>query len=229
MQLPGRLRDTTLGDLLGALHREQATGTLELIETGASRAGLRHLVRLEDGQVTAVEGDTSDVPLGELLGLSVQARRGQPSGDYLRIGEVLLNAGLVTRSRLRDALHEQMRLRLEQLYGLTDAEIRFRIPRPQDGDTTAPEPLQKAEFLEGRPRAKTRRGPARKSGAGGAQEALQVLGLAEGATARDVQTAFRRLAQSHHPDRHPHASADEKRDLLLNFSRITRAYHALTG
>ena len=33
MHLPGRLKATTLGDLLGALHRSAASGSLELAET----------------------------------------------------------------------------------------------------------------------------------------------------------------------------------------------------
>ena len=37
MQLPSRLRSTTLGDLLGALHRGCASGTLELVEDGAGK------------------------------------------------------------------------------------------------------------------------------------------------------------------------------------------------
>src|SRR5260221_423910 len=37
MHLPGRLRTTTLGDLLGALHRAGATGTLELAELRGRR------------------------------------------------------------------------------------------------------------------------------------------------------------------------------------------------
>jgi hypothetical protein len=52
MQLPGRLSRTTLGDLLGRLHRSCATGALEL-----SARGRRHRVHLERGAVIAVDLD----------------------------------------------------------------------------------------------------------------------------------------------------------------------------
>src|SRR5580704_5261133 len=63
MQLPGRLRSTTLGDLLGALHRAAATGTLELVED----RGRAHRVHLTRGLVAAVELDGASPSLAEIL------------------------------------------------------------------------------------------------------------------------------------------------------------------
>ena len=63
MQLPGRLKATTLGDLLGALHRGRASGTLELVES----SGRAHRVHLAHGSVTAVEVDRAGASLGEIL------------------------------------------------------------------------------------------------------------------------------------------------------------------
>ena len=63
MQLPGRLKATTLGDLLGVLHRGDASGTLELVET----SGRAHRVHLAHGLVTAVEVDRAAASLGEIL------------------------------------------------------------------------------------------------------------------------------------------------------------------
>lgn len=54
MQLPGRLRLTTLGDVLGALHRERATGVLELTECDGARAGVTHRLHLVHGLVAEV-------------------------------------------------------------------------------------------------------------------------------------------------------------------------------
>ena len=55
MHLPGRLSRTTLGDLLGRLHRSCSTGALEL----AAR-GRRHRIHLERGAVIAVDLDLDD-------------------------------------------------------------------------------------------------------------------------------------------------------------------------
>src|SRR5260370_3207428 len=63
MELPGRLRATTLGDLLGTLHRAGATGTLELAED----RGRLHRVHLSGGLIVAVEYDGASATLAEIL------------------------------------------------------------------------------------------------------------------------------------------------------------------
>ena len=63
MQLPGRLKSTSLGDLLGTLHRAESTGALELIEP----QGRVHRVYLARGRVSAVELDRASASLAELL------------------------------------------------------------------------------------------------------------------------------------------------------------------
>ena len=64
MQLPGRLSASTLGDLLGALHRERTSGRLELAEIrgpiGRSVAGRIHRIHLVSGLVTTVETELPD-------------------------------------------------------------------------------------------------------------------------------------------------------------------------
>src|SRR5258706_11176026 len=67
MQLPGRLRATTLGDVLGELSRERATGVLELIEAQGMTAGRRHRVRLFSGLVASVETSLAVARIGEIL------------------------------------------------------------------------------------------------------------------------------------------------------------------
>lgn len=60
MILPGRLASTTLGDLLGALHRARTTGALELVEIASAGRGVpgrRHKLHLVDGDVAGVETD----------------------------------------------------------------------------------------------------------------------------------------------------------------------------
>lgn len=233
MKLPGRLRETTLGDLLGTLHRNQASGRLQLIETQGATSGRTHFLDLDEGVITGIDSEAPAPRLGELLELEVQARRGVSDGGYRRIGEYLLSAGLLSPEQLKDALHRQLLLRLEELYRIKDAIVLFRIPRPRTEDPTEPPPLSKNEFLTGRPRAQRRREPVRRGMLCGAEgcrgDALAILGLAEDASRDDVQAAFRRLAQDAHPDRFPHATPEQKRVLLSRFASLSRAYHALTA
>ena len=67
MQLPGRLRLTTLGDLLGSLHRACATGILELVEVEGVRSGKSHRVYFDAGLVDDVDTSLSHPRLGEIL------------------------------------------------------------------------------------------------------------------------------------------------------------------
>jgi hypothetical protein len=228
MQLPGRLRGTTLGDLLGTLYRARASGVLELIETHAGRG---HRVRLEQGLVTGVE-TAHEVPrLGELLLEQGELRasalvglvRELGAGQVLS-GRWLLERRLVSAEAVARALHEQQRLRLEPLFALEDCLVRFRVPRPEPRDAARPAPLEASEFLHGRPRARGNRSARRRPLSHGP---WQVLGLTPDATLSDVKTAFRRLAAKSHPDRFPHASAEERGRLMRDFAELSCAYHAL--
>ncbi len=58
-------------------------------------------------------------------------------------------------------------------------------------------------------------------------ELLAVLDLREGATASDINTAYRRLAKGHHPDRFVEADADVQEFHADKMSEIIRAYQAL--
>lgn len=218
MQLPGRLKDTTLGDLLGALHRDRVTGFLELVEPSQRT----HRIELWDGKVQAVETEAPAPRLGDLLDIAEL-----PIPVEGRLGESLMAQGLVSHFQLEKALHRQTLARLELLFGIEEAAIRFRAPRPRTSDPTAPPPLETEEFLGGRPR---KRGDAVTSeSVRRSSSALRVLGLCDGAKAVDIRRAFRELAGQHHPDRHPGLSAEERAKLFRRFAEISRAYHALTG
>ena len=245
MQLPGRLRMTTLGDLLGSLHRACASGTLELVEIDGVRAGRSHRVYFDAGLVEDVETSLNHPRLGEILArdgvLSVAAlarvarRLFEQPGK--RVGEVLVEEGFGTADLVAQALRRQRASRLEALYGLSEALIRFHVPRPRSGHR--PTPLSTREFLHGRARARERftfGGGARRDSHDFARHAddpklaaYRTLGLAQGASARDVQRAFRKLAAEQHPDRFPGASASEKAMHLARFAQLSAAYHALMG
>jgi hypothetical protein len=72
MNLPGRLRSTTLGDVLGRLHRAGVSGILELVEPSGTRAGRAHRIFLREGRVDDVETDLSAHALDP--GISSQIR-----------------------------------------------------------------------------------------------------------------------------------------------------------
>lgn len=244
MQLPGRLRATTLGDLLGALHRSHASGALELSET----SGRVHRVHLASGLVTAVELDRASASLGEIL-----RRDGEVDEDVLRRsllralasrrlhGEVLVREFHLSPEIVDRALRRQLMLRLSVLEELGDAQICFRaaVPRPRGALLDAP--LAKGDFLAGRRRARDRVDPPASSGAFRAApayapswdparaSAFRALGLPFGAEADEVKRAYRRLVRSYHPDLHPDASHEERRSMETRFAEVTAAYRSLVA
>jgi DnaJ-domain-containing protein 1 len=234
MNLPGRLRSTTLGDLLGQLHRGRVNGILELVEASGSAAGRAHRVFLDGGLVDGVETSLPAPRLGEIL-----SREGLLSRDGLgrlsrrlisepgkRAGEILVEERLLSGEAVLSGLRRQLRLRLDALFRLPEALVRFHVRPPRRSDSARP--LEPSEFLHDRPRARQKaRNAASSELAPGTVQALAVLGLAPGAAPAHVQRAFRRLAAATHPDRHPHAAADERARLLRRFAELSAAYHTL--
>src|SRR5687768_17602482 len=140
MNLPGRLKLTTLGDVLGALHRERADGVLELIEQGSAAAGRRHRVYLRGGLVEDAETDLAHPRLGEILvgpgtlqrdALSALLRRLIESPDR-RVGEVLLSELNGSEVDVGRALRSQLRAKLEAIFRLSDALLRFSVRRKRE-------------------------------------------------------------------------------------------------
>jgi len=246
MKLPGRLRLTTLGDVLGAVHRSGASGVLELCED----RGVTHRVYWAHGMVTRIDTDLFRQRLGDLLAgegflgaraLARLARRLLEAPGQLA-GEILVEEGFVSTELVSAGLRRQLRQKLEALFQLKDARLAFHIPRPATEPRT---PLSPGEFLHGRPRARprTRPEPPRESPRerpfatgssprpphGSRTRAYAALGLLPGADRATIQQAFRRLARNLHPDRYPHADPGERARLLSRFAELSAAYHALAG
>jgi len=239
MQLPGNLRSTTLGDLLGALHRSGCSGTLELVEDQGAAAGRQHRVHLAQGLVERVETELPVARLGEILlhegfvtralleRIAIETRR-TPS----QLGQLLVRECAITRDVLSAALRYQLRRRLDTLFGLKSACVRFRVPRPHPNGK-GEIPLSPREFLHGRPR---HQGRLPKSPPVSApcvdrerQKALETLGVGATATLQVIRQAFRTQALRVHPDRHPSASPPERQRLLKRFAELSAAYHLLVG
>lgn len=154
MLLPGHLESTTLGDILGQLHRGRANGVLELYEEGRV-----HRLGLREGLVVAVQTPLLATRLGDLLRrhyqLSHETRRAlertAPRGR--RIGQWLLEHAGLRPELLASALRHQQRERLEGVYRVARAKIRFRaVSLPEPSSTM----LDVQEFLHGRPRHRDR-------------------------------------------------------------------------
>ncbi|MBX3228152.1 MAG: DnaJ domain-containing protein [Labilithrix sp.] len=246
MQLPGRLKATTLGDLLGALHRGRASGTLELVETG----GRAHRVHLAKGLVTAVEVDRAAASLGEILRHEEDVDDDVLRRSLLRAmasqrlhGEVLVRDFQIAPQVVERALRKQILMRLQMLEGLVDAQVFYRVAvRPPRG-ALVDEPLGADEFLAGRKRARDRavepasgvyRTARPASGMPGSVDvrrvvAYRTLGLSSAAGEPEVKQAYRRLVREYHPDLHPEASHEERRALSARFAEVTAAYRALVA
>lgn len=246
MRLPGRLGATTLGDVLGALHREGATGTLELIEARPSGSA-SHRIAFDRGLVAGV-GTSARVPrLGDILVREGFVAREQVqrawaasafSGGTL-LGDALVGGGWIAPSVVDAALRHQLRARLDALFTIRDAALRFHVAG--GARRGASSPLSPREFLHDKPRARSRarpggEGSGRPSPAAGRAtapsadargRAARVLGIAAGAPRAEVQRAFRRLAAQLHPDRHAAAAPAERVELLRRFAEVSQAYHAL--
>jgi DnaJ-domain-containing protein 1 len=230
MHLPGRLRATTLGDLLGALHRASATGSLELAED----RGRSHRIHLVQGLVVAVELDGASPSLAEILrsdkaaGDDVLRRSLLRSMASRRLhGEVLIDEFRISPSVVGAALRRQVLARLATLEQITDARLAFRVAvRPPRG-TIHDAPLEPREFLHGRRRARERGSPS--PGPVATNSPWRVLGVAPGADLAEVKRAYRQLVRRVHPDVHPRATDDERRALQVRFSEITDAYRALVA
>lgn len=243
MQLPGRLKATTLGDLLGALHRSTSTGTLELVES----SGRAHRVHLASGLVTAVELDRATASLAEILRRQDEIDEDTLRRSLLRAmasrrlhGEVLVRDFHLSPIVVGRALRRQVMLRLQVLEELGDAQICFRVTvRPPRGALTE-EPLAAPEFLAGRKRTRDRVGApsgthrtAASSLPGGwdpaRAQAYRALGVSFNADATEVKQAYRRLVRAYHPDLHPEATHDERKSLAARFSEVTAAYRSLVA
>lgn len=240
MKLPGRLSATTLGDVLGSLYRERASGVLELIEERGPNAGRSHRVFLRAGLVEDVQTALAAPKLGEVLlrdgaiGLEALRRlaRRLLVEPHRRAGQILIEEGVASVEAIARGLRRQRLSRLDALFRLQDALIRFHVPRPSATGPDQSPPLSADEVLSNRPRARQRdrgRRAASRLDDERRLRAYRALGLAPDAGPGEVRKAFRRLAASVHPDRFPSATPAERSHLLARFAEFSAAYHALVG
>lgn len=226
MILPGNLRTTTLGDLLGRLHRNQVSGVLELIEERPAVAGRRHRIHLQHGMVTQVDTSVPVPRIGEVLVNDGVLSEAQHRGFLAQLGnrpgelagKVLVDSGMANEGVVSDALQQQLRMRVNALYGIDQASVRFHARGAASGRA-----MPVSDFLHGRPRARERRRPAARCEQSTSRiEALTRLGLTESATREEVRQAFRKLAAAVHPDLHK-----DDPEMQSRFASYSAAYHYL--
>jgi hypothetical protein len=208
VELPGSLERSTLGDVLGALHRDRVTGTLRLHEVSNGREH-EHVIVWRDGLIHHVE----------------TSRRMSASGVAARRQAA---ARWTTR---HTADRTELLERLESLFQITRARLSFRVmgPRPP----SAALPLEPHEFLHGRRRSRNGERPTPEPPPPPPESprarALRTLGLRGEPGADAVRAAFRQLARVWHPDRHPMANEHMRAALCQRFAQITGAYEQLIG
>ena len=238
MHLPGRLRATTLGDLLGTIHRAGASGTLELAEAH----GRAHRIHVSRGLVTAVDLDAASASLAEILRRQDAADEDTIRRSLLRAlasrrlhGEVLVRDFKLSPDVVDRALRRQLTLRLHVLDRLSDAQVCFRVTMRPPRGALVQGPLAPGDFLHGRKRARERlhehtSQPTRMAHDAARATAWRTLGLTPGCSDEgEIKRAYRRLVRNYHPDLHPNVSIEERRRLEERFAAVTAAYQALVA
>lgn len=223
-----RLRDTTLGDVLAALHRRRASCVLELVEPWA-----QHAIHVRRGEVLAVESPRADDRLGDLVvALGVAARDHVEAAwaqraPYQRIGHCLVATRVLTPRQRDQCLDAQRLRRLDALYDVPDATLRLRDVAALPAGAAEQRPLRAREVFYGRPRRRD----------GGTPhipwtyaqcEALATLGLEPTATRDEARRAFRQRVSALHPDRDPGARDEGRAARLEALMRVLDAWQVIS-
>ncbi len=131
LNLPSCLSQSTLGDVLGGLHRQRLSGVLQVIVGEHT-----HEIELQNGLLSARDfgtrfkvfgcGFAQRVPDADQFerGLGVALAR---SKDERPLGERLLATRVASSRSVREALQELHQSRLNRLFSVSHAGLRFRI------------------------------------------------------------------------------------------------------
>jgi DnaJ-domain-containing protein 1 len=143
------------------------------------------------------------------------------------IGQRLVESKLASPPIVAAVLRRQSRERIEALFSLSDADIRFRVARPMHAARIKPLPLLASDFLHGRPRKRDPEMSAKVTRCARRAQLRELLGVSAHADPVALRRAFRTRAAALHPDRYPHASDAERAQLGERFAELSAAYHGL--
>ena len=192
MMLPGRLRASTLGDLLGQMARERVNGTLELREAKGPTAGTAHRIHLREGLVASVWSSTEAAESPEIAAMSRDEVRRRLETIF-RLADAELGFHVLSR-RPSSVLPKP----------LAPAEYLHGRPRKRDREHTATPPSPRA--LERR-RALATLGLPVDASPSDVQRAFKLLAMrvhpdrhptAEPHEREALSAHFTRLAQAYH-------------------------------
>jgi len=219
---------------------------LELIDTPC-----RHAIHLRRGMVQAVESELAGTRLGDVTAQLHQVERPlierarmAAHAKGTRIGQAMVSLRVLSPLQLDESLRAQRHVRLEHLYALRDAEVRFRIARPLPAGSSEQQPLAPRDVFHGRPRKSPRASQgfasARRSQPApapvtvetpvDARRAARLAALGLGPNASDVEAraAYKRLVLALHPDRlGPDASEALRAERGRGLISVVRAYREL--
>ena len=143
MALRGDLSDIALPDVLRLVALSDETGALHL-----SREGAEGVVSFREGRVVLARSDHASAPLGTMLvdaGVLERADleralrlRDEESGSGRRIGEVLLDMGVLTAQTLDAFMREQIREAIGDLLGWGSGHYEFKPSVPGAGSESGP-------------------------------------------------------------------------------------------
>lgn len=136
MALKGTLKDFSLMDIFQILGSGKKTGTLHLVDSETSAAGM---VCFYEGRVFFASSNWHREPLGERLvasgkitreqldtGLAQQEEEGGPGGEH-KLGEILVEAGHLAPKSLQMFVQNQIHDSLFDLFRWDDGQVEFRV------------------------------------------------------------------------------------------------------
>lgn len=146
--------------------------------------------------------------------------------DFLRsaIGVAMANQQLSTSA------NHILRL-YSDLLGFSDSDLHSIFLEQTGLDMPEPGDLSSVQWWEARDQRRSdseyryRPSP---NGRFSRAEAYAILGLEKEAPSAEVKRAYRRLAQSYHPDRYENLGSDAKESAELRFLRVQQAYEVLS-
>lgn len=123
---------------------------------------------------------------------------------------------------------------LADLLGINRTQLNTLFVELTDQEIPAPSDVSSSQYWKRREQTNSNsrrdskgKGQQRSNSGGKIAQAYAVLGLENGATKQEIQKAYRRLAQAHHPDKFSSLGEESVAAATTTFQRINEAYEYL--